>query len=418
MEPFIGWLLDMNCPMEVEDEKIEGNDKQLLRDECEYPSVLRETVLGEAVSHASYSLVSRLISKGADPYAHQRWHGGNRFAIEYAERATPLHIAALFGNVEAIKALFGHRLFGKNTNMVSVLDDEGRIPLHWALAGVAGIYGDMVDSEKITSRMAATVKLLLDFNLDTLHTRDKVNATVFHYAVKNNTGNGANIEAITILLGAARDCSDILNSRDHSGATPLGNLIESHQLIPGGLKHIEEITGLLLKHGADARGCDEAGRNILQILCSLVWLELISSTFIDQLLQQLDVNEKDERGCTALHYLVKNFDQADAVRHLLSQGADVNAVDQEGNTPLHEVMKGTMLRRQDDPVDLEQLPTRLKNAQDKMIQILLTSGASEAILNGKGETPRQVQSRVLEERARRLAAQQVARGRGRGRAVQ
>ncbi|OQD60589.1 hypothetical protein PENPOL_c022G03881 [Penicillium polonicum] len=422
MEPFISWLLDMNCPMDVEAENIEGkekneeNDKQLPRDECEYHSVLRETVLGEAVSHASYSLVSRLISKGADPYARQRWHGGNHFAIEYAGKATPLHIAALSGNVEA----FDHRLFGKNTNMVSVLDDEGRIPLHWALAGVAGIYGDMVDSEKITSRMAATVKLLLDFKLDTLHTRDKVNATVFHYAVKNNTGNGANIEAITILLGAARDCSDILNSRDNSGATPLGNLIESHQLIPGGLKHIEEITGLLLKHGAHARGCDEAGRNILQILCSLVWLELISSTFIDQLLQQLDVNEKDERGCTALHYLVKNFDQADAVRHLLSQGADVNAVDQEGNTPLHEVMKGTILRRQDDqddPVDLEQLPTRLKNAQDKMIQILLTSGASEAILNGKGETPRQVQSRVLEERARRLAAQQVARGRGRGRAV-
>lgn len=175
-----------------------------------------------------------------------------------------------------------------------------------------------------------------------------------------------------------------------------------------------------LPYGGDARGGDEAGRNILQILCSLVWLELISSTFIDQLLQQLDVNEKDDRGCTALHYLVKNFDQADAVRHLLSQGADVNAVDQEANTPLHEVMKGTMLRRQDDqdnPVDLEQLPTHLKNTQDAMIQILLTSGASEGILNGKGETPRQVQSRVLEERARRLAAQQVARGRGRGRAV-
>ncbi|KUM55742.1 hypothetical protein ACN42_g11496 [Penicillium freii] len=27
MEPFIGWLLDMNCPMEVEDEKIEGKEK-------------------------------------------------------------------------------------------------------------------------------------------------------------------------------------------------------------------------------------------------------------------------------------------------------------------------------------------------------------------------------------------------------
>ncbi|KAJ5633468.1 hypothetical protein N7490_009807 [Penicillium lividum] len=130
MEPFIGWLLDINCPTEVEDEKIEENDKQLSKDECEYNSVLRETVLGEAVSQASYNLVSRLISKGADPYACQRWHGGNRYAIEYAEKTTALHIAALSGNVEAIKALFEHRLFEKDLDMVSVLDDEGRIPLH------------------------------------------------------------------------------------------------------------------------------------------------------------------------------------------------------------------------------------------------------------------------------------------------
>ncbi|KAK4870498.1 hypothetical protein LT330_004846 [Penicillium expansum] len=414
MEPFISWLLDMNCPMEMEDEGNEEIDKQLPKDECDYTSVLHENVLGEAVCHASYSLVSRLISKGADPYAFQRWHGGNSFAIEYAEKTTPLHIAALYGNVEAIKALFEHRSLGKNTNMVSIIDEEGRIPLHWA---VAETHMDTIDSYKITSRMAATVKLLLDFDPDTLYARDKVGATVFHYAAKNNTGNGANIKAITILLGAARDCSDILNTRNNSGTSPLGELIDSHQLTPSGLTHMKEITGLLLKRGADARRCDEAGRNILQKICSLAWLEPISSTFIDQLLQQLDVNEKDDYGCTALHYLVKNFDQADAVRHFCSQGADVNAVDKEGNTPLHKAMKGTMIRKQDDPTGLEQLPMRLKNAQNEIIQILLTSGASEGIVNGNGETPRQVQKRGLEERARRLAAQKVARGRGQGRAV-
>lgn len=233
---------------------------------------------------------------------------------------------------------------------------------------------DTIDSYKITSRMVASVKLLLDSNPDTFHARNKLGATVFHYAAKNNTGNGANIEAISILLEAARDCSDMLNSRNNSGVSSLGELIDSHQLIPSGLTHMEGITRLLLKHGADARRCDEAGRNILQKLCSLAWLEPISSTFIDQLLQQLGVNEKDDCGCTALHYLVKNFDQADAIRHFLSHGTDVNAVDKEGSTPLHEVMKGTMVRKRDDPTSLEQLPMRLKNAQDKIIQMLLTSG--------------------------------------------
>ncbi|KAI2713533.1 hypothetical protein CBS147332_5273 [Penicillium roqueforti] len=393
----------------MEDETNEEKDKQLLKDECAYTNVLPGTVLGEAVSYASYNLVSRLISKGADPYAFQRWHGGNSFAIEKAEKITPLHIAALYGNAEAIKALFEHRLPGKNTNRVSIVDDEGRIPLHWA---VAGTHVDTIDSYKITSRMVASVKLLLDSNPDTFHARNKLGATVFHYAAKNNTGNGANIEAISILLEAARDCSDILNSRNNSGVSSLGELIDSHQLIPSGLTHMEEITRLLLKHGADARRCDEAGRNILQKLCSLAWLEPISSTFIDQLLQQLDINEKDDCGCTALHYLVKNFDQADAIRHFLSHGTDVNAVDKEGSTPLHEVMKGRMVRKRDDPTGLEQLPMRLKNAQDKIIQMLLTSGASEGIVNGNGETPRQVQKRVLEERAHRLAAQKVACGRG------
>lgn len=119
--------------MEMEDETNEENDKQLLKDECAYTNVLPGTVLGEAVSYASYNLVSRLISKGADPHAFQRWHGGNSFAIEKAEKTTPLHIAALYGNAEAIKALFEHRLPGKIQIgcLSSMMRDESRYIGPW-----------------------------------------------------------------------------------------------------------------------------------------------------------------------------------------------------------------------------------------------------------------------------------------------
>ena len=64
---------------------------------------------------------------------------------------------------------------------------------------------------------------------------------------------------------------------------------------------------------------------------------------IDQILQRLKVSERDDCGCTARHYLVINFDQADAIRYILSRGAEVNAVDQEGNTPIHEVIEANIV---------------------------------------------------------------------------
>ncbi|BDD57921.1 hypothetical protein MAP00_003241 [Monascus purpureus] len=82
---------------------------------------------------------------------------------------------------------------------------------------------------------------------------------------------------------------------------------------------------------------------------------------IDQSLELLDVNESDDDGCTALHCLVKNLDQVDAVRHLVSRGADVNAIDQRRNTPLYEVMKGTMLRMMYEHGNSEPILERLKH---------------------------------------------------------
>lgn len=264
--------------------------------------------------------------------------------------------------------------------------------------------------------MEATVKMLLAVKPDTVYAKDQHGATAFHYAVNNNTGHGANIKAIRLLVHA-NQLPDTLIARNDLGVTALGEAMEPHQFVTDGLGRLAEILEILLENGADARACDGVSRNALHKLSSFSWQGSISPSMIDRLLDLLDVNESDDNGCTALHYLVKNLDQVDAVRHLVSQGADVNAVDRNGNTPLHEVMKGTLLRRMDEHGNSAPILERLKQARDEIIRILLDAGASEDLSNIAGETPKQVLVGVMERRTRQLAVMRAGRGRGRGRGI-
>lgn len=124
---------------------------------------------------------------------------------------TALHIAALPWNMEAIQVLIDHCGGVEAADMASLPDNEGRPPLHWALAVVVCNYADIVDPDKITSRMESTVKMLLGVKPDTVYAQDQYGATVFHYAVNNNTGHGANIEAIRLLVHA-NQLPDTLNA--------------------------------------------------------------------------------------------------------------------------------------------------------------------------------------------------------------
>lgn len=411
--------MDNDCSLETDlrEERPDADEQ----DESDSVLMPRRTVLGDAVSYAGYELVSRLIAKGADVHSRQNWQGGPLFEITHAHNVTALHIAALSWNIEAIWALIDHRGDVEAADMVAVLDSCGRLPLHWALTGVSGSYADSVNSDDISSRMNGTLKLLLDIKPDAVYARDRHGATVFHYAVNNNTGRGANIRAIRLPLHA-NQLSDTLNFRNDAGATALGEAMEQHQFVPGGLETLSEILEILFENGADLRACDNLGRNALQRLCSISWPESINtSRGVDQLLDHLHISEKDDFGCTALHYLVRNLDQVDAVRHFVSRGADVNAVDLNGNNPLHEAMKGTTILRMEGHGNREEIMERLRQAldhkRDSIIQILLDAGASEEVVNAAGDTPKQVLDHVKEERARRSAAMHAGRGRGRGRGV-
>ncbi|KAJ5718923.1 uncharacterized protein N7483_010005 [Penicillium malachiteum] len=360
IESFISWLLDNDCSLETNlyDEWYEADEQ----DESDCVPMPRGTVLGDAVSYAGYELVSRLIAKGADVHGRQNWTGGPLFEITHAHNVTALHIAALSWNVEAIRALIDHRGEVEAADMVVGLDSYGRHPLHWALTGISSNYADSANSDDISSRMNGTLKLLLDIKPDSVYTRERHGATVFHYALHNNTGHGANIGAIKLLLHT-NQLPDTLNFRNNVGAIALGEALEQHQFVPGDLEIVSEILKILLKNGADLRACDNLGRNVLQKLCSISWLEsILTSSGVDRMLDHLHINEKDDLGCTALHYLVRHLDQVDAIRHFVLRGADVNAVDLKGNTPLHEAMKGTIIKRMEEPGNREEINERLRQA--------------------------------------------------------
>ncbi|KUL82398.1 hypothetical protein ZTR_10321 [Talaromyces verruculosus] len=96
----------------------------------------RDTVLGLAITRASYGLVRRLINEGADIHR-KDWYQreltsnfGGDCAID-AQNVTMLHISSLYWNVDAIKALFDHgELLLAHGAIIGSVDMNGDTALH------------------------------------------------------------------------------------------------------------------------------------------------------------------------------------------------------------------------------------------------------------------------------------------------
>lgn len=87
--------------------------------------------------------------------------------------------------------------------------------------------------------------MLLDVKPDTVYAKDRHGATVFYYAVNNNTGHEADLEAIRPLVHANR-LPDSLLARNDLGVTALGETMEPPQFVSSGLGHFAEILEILL----------------------------------------------------------------------------------------------------------------------------------------------------------------------------
>lgn len=267
------------------------------------------------------------------------------------DKVTALHLASGSWNLGFIKALVEHYGDGQLAEAVTIPDNEGRLPLHWALLGLRS--SDRRSRQQTISEGLEIVRLLLEANPDTINVQGKSGAA-FNFAISGRI-DGADKLALVKLLLDINPHPSTLNARDQSGATALLRLITYHEGSSSSQHaYFMPLVDLLLSHGADRSLYDNRNQTVLHKLASsATYNEEIPSLLLEMLIPFVDINQADVNGWTALHYMARNLRQVNASRLLVSQGADASAVNNKGNTPLHEVMTGRLIRKEKEDGSLE-----------------------------------------------------------------
>ena len=132
--------------------------------------------------------------------------------------------------------------------------------------------------------------------------------TPLHEAV-----NKGDVEAIKSLLKAGVD----VNAKDKAGMTALQHVVMSMHV---GIAHSNMIHEVQPKSNIT--------KSIIRIVARAFW-----EMFWELLKAGADVNARDNKGWTALHYATES-NQAEVIKELLKAGADVKAKDNKGWTAL------------------------------------------------------------------------------------
>ncbi|OGM42256.1 hypothetical protein ABOM_009047 [Aspergillus bombycis] len=341
-EELIHLLLDSDAPARYMRDQVAGREKINLM------PVPVDTVLGRAISRASYALVKRLIDAGADALEREEY-SEMCGQWDFIGDVTKLHIASRFWNVEGIRALFDHLGEHEFRLMISCRDSEGCLPLHWAAKGARDCDENLLPEDQFISDIIRTFELLLSNGLNTINSPDNGGRTALHYAVGTHApcGTGHRNTVIRFLCEHRADAS----LQDNNGQTAL-HILAFHSL--SGCPIDPALLDLLMKHGADAY-------------------------------------HADNKGNTVLHVMARNLQEVGAVQHLINIGVDVNTVNAVGNTPLHDAMSGGVWPRMSQTKDPVTLADQI-SAQDEMIRILQEAGRPGLMdqPNTAGKTPRQL----------------------------
>lgn len=217
---------------------------------------------------------------------------------------TPLHIAALQGNLDAIKLLY-------NNSDVSLLTNLGASILLLAIKS---------GKQEVIEYLLAKNGIDVSQNHWTIKDRDNNENGPLYYAVSSNC-----VEMLILLLSKALP-EEILKPNIH-GSTLLHTAAAHSSAL---------IFNLLLSYGLDPSLTDALGQNLLHYAvkynnCKMV--EFLLYKGFTWMLQAQSMN-----GITPLHYASSHL-SSELFPTLLSSSPEINAPDYSGNTPLFYAVK-------------------------------------------------------------------------------
>jgi len=260
---------------------------------------------------------------------------GAHLDVHYEADYTPLHCAALYGDLEMVQVLLGYevdvsaRMYDGPTPLHCAVSDGPRLPnIVQSSPDVARIlleHGADVNARTndrstplllaVKYRKIEVVRALLGYDAN-VGTEDEEGRTPLHEATKDGS-----VELVRMLLEHGAD----VNARTKDSSTPLLMAAEYGSV---------EVAQMLIKYGANVSAEDEKGRTPLHEAAVYGRVDLVRVL----LEHGADINVRFNDSSTLLHIVAANRSTED-VRVLLEHGANVDAEDEQGWTPLHDATR-------------------------------------------------------------------------------
>lgn len=309
---------------------------------------------------------------------------------------TPLIIASGWGHTETVKALIeaGANINVETTEGMTALESAfnyGNFKIGKVLLKKGAKRKNLKDLSgnamvnAVLSNDEEAIQLLLDAKVNL----NKLNAEGFsplHMAIIIG-----DIKTAGLLINNGADVNKTSTTYVYSGYT--GQMGQGVKPIIASIRNKQpDIISLLMRNGANAP------ENIL-----IEGVNTNNPSVINELIKNgVDIDKKNKRGNTALHYAVSfpgtecmegacsgpiiHIDSLLMTKTLIDNGADVNAKNNYGSTPLHSVFSS---------IGGEvQLPLELMK---KLVMLLLENNADKNIKDNEGKPPLGVVKKFIDE---------------------
>ena len=310
--------------------------------QSEKPSPLRGTPLHYAALWDLDSVVELLVNELSQ----------NVNSRDFADSATPLHVASRCGHMKIARRLLGC------IADVEAQDKDKETPLH-----VGSKHGQLKVARMLIERGAS------------MSAQNKDGQAPLHLA--SQVGR---LDVVRMLIEGGADVSP----QDKDGQTPLHLVSQAGRL---------GVVRMLIEGGADVSAQDNDGQTSLH-LASQAWRLDVVRMLIEL---GTDVSAQGKDGQTPLH-LASQAGRLDVVRMLIEGGAHVSAQDKNGETPLHLVSQAgrldvvCMLIKGGADVSAQdkdgQTPLHLASqaGQLDVVRMLIEGGADVSAQDNDGQT--------------------------------